>query len=120
MRKDERHIVTDEEFALFSKKVREFADMAGMSEWKIYTEKRKFKDQRDGESQQYYWQKKASIRIADAIHPTETIEYIAAHEVAELMLCQLDYMSKVTFNSEHVDEYRHEAVNHIVKLLLET
>lgn len=121
----EPHIITDEEFAFFKKKVYEFVERAGIYEWKIYCEKSKHSDKASGSVSQNYRQRKAYVNIAEKLYYLrydsweEEIIYIAAHEVGEVMMLQMDYMAQQHFASGVVEEYRHEVINHIVKLFLE-
>jgi hypothetical protein len=110
--------VTDEDFQAFDGHVRRFLLKAGLTEWCVSTERHDMDDKHDGECAPIFAQKKAIIRIGKTRHRLSSVEYIAAHEVAELILIQLRWMSETRYSQSFVDEYVHEAVNHIVTLLL--
>lgn len=111
--------VTDDDFALFDRSVHRFAEMAGLGLWDIYTERLRLAAGSDGCCTQIYHQKKAIITISDTIHPlSKGAVHIAAHEVAELIMAQMDWMAKNSCNANEVNEHRHEAVNSIVRLFL--
>jgi len=116
--KSDRHVVTDEEYELFKAKVREYVNKLGLHEWKVYTERRYDKGGSDGELWNNTEQRKATIYINTTIHRLETIEYIAAHEVCELLLSQLRDMALGCNNSMVVSEFCHEVINHITRLLM--
>ncbi len=113
-----RHIVTDEDFELFTKKVHEFADKSGLYEWRILTKRQHLKDNTDGEFSKNFNQMSCVTFISDTLHELTTVEYVAAHEVAECMIAQMRFMAARTYNEDMVDEYSHELINHIVRLLL--
>lgn len=120
---DTKHVVTEEEFAFFERKVREFVERAGLGIWQIYCEQGKHK-RFSGWLSVNYAQKKAFI-ILNAVLPRtaekdiETeLTYIAAHEVGELMLTQMRWMAENYYAASIVDEYAHEAINGIVRLFL--
>lgn len=120
MRKGQKDYVevTDDDFNEFDRHVRRFLLKSGLTEWCVSTDRHDMLDQHDGECIPSFTQKKALIRVGKTRHRLSEIEYIAAHEVAELILIQLRWMSEAKYSKSFVDEYIHEAVNHIVTLLM--
>jgi hypothetical protein len=115
----DRIITTEEDFELFKTYCKRYAEWLGLGEWKLYYEHGNIHASplADGQMQRYLTQRKASIRLAKTISYNETIQYVAQHEICEVILASLDWAAGMAICRDIVEEYRHEAINHIVKLL---
>jgi hypothetical protein len=114
----DRIVTTEDDFELFKTCCKRYTEWLGLGEWKLYFEHDVYASPlADGQMQRYLTQHKASIRLAKTIAHNETIQYVAQHEICETILAALDWAAGMAICRDVVDEYRHEAINHIVKLL---
>lgn len=107
---------TEDDFNEFKTLCRKYQDWMGCYAWNVefYHET---SDGYDGECWYEFESKRCTLCLGKKIDADKTVSYIAKHESAEAVLSSLDWCSKQLITQSVVNEYRHEVINYIVRLL---
>ena len=107
---------TREDYEFFQECCNKYRDWMGCHEWNIVFN-HETSEGCDGECYYDFEAKRCTLCIGKQIDADSDVSCIAKHETAEAVLSNLDWCAKQWITSSIVNEYRHEVINHIVKLL---
>ena len=108
---------TENDFIEFSERLHRYAEWLGLGDWKLYPQHGGTDGNSDGGTSSNILQRKAIIHLAKKIYTTETIAYIAKHEICEVLLSNINWMASCSQAHNSLEEARHIVINQIVRLI---